>query len=159
MCDHPDKTGQDYLDEVVSELIRAHGWAIQYVQDERMPFAYTIGLARMGLPELLVTGLPPTKAGWVLNGCAEFIVRDDRPWKPGETVSSPFGVAPLRLVEVEHPDVHLPAAVTLQGPIQALQLVWPDSDGHAPWCPEFNEGRGGQAVLGIAPFDDWQEAG
>jgi hypothetical protein len=30
---------------------------VQYVGSDRMPFAYTIGLTRYRLPELLVTGV------------------------------------------------------------------------------------------------------
>jgi hypothetical protein len=32
--------------------------------------------------------------------------------------------------------------------VRALQLVWRDDDGHSPWCPDFDGGRGSQPVLG-----------
>jgi hypothetical protein len=32
--------------------------------------------------------------------------------------------------------------------VRALQLVWRDERGHTPWCPDFDEGRGTQPVLG-----------
>jgi hypothetical protein len=39
----------------------------QYVDSDRMPFAYTIGLARYGLPELLVAGVSPRRIVRMLN--------------------------------------------------------------------------------------------
>ena len=48
-------------------IMKDHGWAVQFVEDNRRPFAYTIGLHNLGLPELLVTGLQPQTAGRVLN--------------------------------------------------------------------------------------------
>ena len=68
-CDHPDKTIDDYLD-LLREKIGAHGWAVQYVEDDRRPFAYTVGLHARGLPELLVTGLDPRQSLWLLNSFA-----------------------------------------------------------------------------------------
>lgn len=156
MCDHPGSSADDYLD-MMRAKIRRRGWAIHYVERDRMPFAYTIGLAAAGLPELLVTGLSPQEALTMLSCCAQWIVEDDLPWLPGDTVGNPQRF--VRLVEVEHPEVHLGVAVRLQGPVTALQLVWHDAAGHGPWCPDFNGGRGGQAVLGLAPFDEHREAG
>ena len=53
-CDHPHATTDDYLDELV-KIIKKNRWAVQYVEGEDRPFAYTIGLHELGLPELLVT--------------------------------------------------------------------------------------------------------
>lgn len=156
-CDHPSSTPQDYLNHLRSK-INKNGWAVQYVENARMPFGYTAGLTAMGLPELIVTGIPPGEAWDILNWSADFIIRDERTWRAGEYVTSSAGHE-FVLVDVQHPDVHLCASVGLYGPITALQLVWPDARGHRPWCPDFNGGRGGQAVLGPAPFDDIVEAG
>ena len=38
LCDHPDNTVADYLDEVRAKILR-RGWAVQYVESPRMPFA------------------------------------------------------------------------------------------------------------------------
>lgn len=56
LCDHPQATTQDYLD-ILRRQIAKCGWTVQYVEG-RSPFGYTIGLSEVGLPELLVTGLP-----------------------------------------------------------------------------------------------------
>src|SRR5262249_20489360 len=37
-CDNPDRTMEDYFDEV-RETIRKHGWMVQYVESDRTPFA------------------------------------------------------------------------------------------------------------------------
>jgi hypothetical protein len=66
MCDHPGSTKDDYLAEVCAK-IRRYGWAIQYVQCDRVPHAYTIGRTPHGLPELLVTGVSPERAHQLLD--------------------------------------------------------------------------------------------
>ena len=68
-CDNPNGTTEEYLDEL-RETIRINGWAVQGVEDDRRPYAYTIGLHDRGLPELLVTGLSPERAARVLNDVA-----------------------------------------------------------------------------------------
>ncbi|MBW8711109.1 MAG: DUF4262 domain-containing protein, partial [Mycobacterium sp.] len=68
-CDNTNGTTEEYLDELRA-TIRIHGWAVQSVEDDRLPFAYTIGLHDRGLPELLVTGLSPQPAARLLNDVA-----------------------------------------------------------------------------------------
>jgi hypothetical protein len=74
-CDNPHRTTDDYLD-VLREIINGHGWAVQYVEGEDRPFAYTVGLTDLGLPELLITGLPPRTAKRLLNSIAHDMVDD-----------------------------------------------------------------------------------
>jgi hypothetical protein len=146
-CDHPDKTLDDYLD-LLREKILAHGWAVQYVEIPKRPFAYTIGLHDRGLPELLVTGLPPREALWLLNTFAKRTLVGLRP-AAGERVSLPAGTR-LELVDVEHPDAHMGMAIALQGlDVDAVQLVWADDRGRWPWAPGFDDGRRCQPVLGV----------
>jgi len=40
---------------------------VQYVESDRAPYAYTVGLREHGLPELLVTGLPPERTARLLD--------------------------------------------------------------------------------------------
>jgi hypothetical protein len=145
-CDHPEATMQEWMN-LIYEKVRANGWVVQFVEDDRTPFAYTIGLHERGLPELLVTGMPPERANLVLNSVAKYLVDGGRP-VPGERIS--IGGQPLLdLVQVEHPDAHLKFAVSIYGPLKALQLVWPDDDGHRPWCAEFSNGDVRQPVFGV----------
>jgi hypothetical protein len=121
---------------------------VQGVEDDRRPYAYTIGLHDRGLPELLVTGLPPESAARLLNDAAGAAVAG-RVLEPGAHIA--VGAGPLlEIVEVDHPDAHMDFAVALGGPdIQALQLVWADDRGRWPWAAGWGHGRRHQPVLGI----------
>ena len=145
-CDNPDKTTEDYFHEL-RKTIRKNNWAVQYVEDEKRPFAYTIGLHEYGLAEYLVTGLSPERAMQMLNTVADYSVGKCQP-KPGELMQ--IGEqALLEFVEVDQPDAHLNFAIGLYGRgVRALQIVWRDELGHTPWCSDFGGGRGGQPVLG-----------
>lgn len=145
-CDHPGATTADYLRELRKTVLK-HTWAVQYVEDDRKPFAYTIGLHSRGFAEYLVTGVPPDRAVQLLNAVADYTLREVAP-APGDTMEI-AGEVHLEFVRVDQPDAHLGLAVALYGPeVAALQLVWRDDRGHSPWCPDFDEGRGSQPVLG-----------
>lgn len=147
MCDHPGATIEDYLAVLRGKMLRS-GWAIQYVEDARKPFAYTIGLTQRGLPELLVTGMSPRGAAGLLNTGAELAVLDGAP-TPGRQITFATGRL-VEVVEVDHPDAHLCAAIGLFGPkVRAVQLVWADRRGRWPWAPDFNDGGAVQPVLGV----------
>ena len=145
MCDHPGSTVADFMD-VIRGKIDKRGWAVQYVEDPQMPFAYTAGMTQYLLPELLMTNVSPARAARVLNGVAEFLVDGLELW-PGRQVSLPGGLL-VEVVEVDQPDVHLPAAVAIHGPIRAFQLVWADGRGRWPWAADFCDQKSRQPVLG-----------
>jgi hypothetical protein len=145
ICDHPESTRDDYLNELRAKILRC-GWAVQYVESDRMPFAYTVGLTRDGLPELLVTDVSPRRAVRLLNGVARGAAD---PLTIGGQITIPSGPL-VEVVEVEHPDAHLYMAVEIFGSdVRALQLVWADRRGRWPWAAEFNDGRATQPVLGV----------
>lgn len=147
MCDHPGSTQQDYLDEVRATMLK-HGWAVQYVESDRTPYAYTIGLSDHGLPELLATGIAPQRAVRLLNRVADDALRGE-PLTPGARITVPAGPL-IEIVEVEHPDAHMDMAVAFYGSeLRALQLVWADRGGRWPWAASFGDGRGRQPVLGV----------
>lgn len=148
-CDHPDSTVDEWL-AVIRHTVVEHGWAVQYVESDRTPYAYTVGLHERGLPELLVAGLPPQPTARILNTVAEYLVDGGQP-VPGEWISIIDGPQ-LAVVEVEHPDAHLNVAVAFYGrKVRALQLVWADEHGHRPWCPDFRNHGVRQPVLGVRP--------
>lgn len=147
-CDHPGATTEDYLD-VLRTIIRKRRWAIQFVESERQPFAYTIGLHAKGLPELLVTGLNPQTSKRLLNSMAHDVV------DCGTVLNSAMHIDfnsefYLEVVEVEHPDIHLKSAIGLYGPeVRAHQLVWTDDARRWPWDRGWAHGQRWQAVLGL----------
>jgi hypothetical protein len=77
---------QDQERAWLSDTVRRHGWAVQYIgggscthadcpgeDDEGPPFGYTVGLFGMGHPELLVFSLPMETTCQVLNTFGERI--------------------------------------------------------------------------------------
>jgi hypothetical protein len=147
MCDHRNATREDYFD-LLHKKVRKYGWAVQHVESDRRPDAYTVGLHDWDVPELLVTGVSPQRALRMLNTVARDAVRGER-LSPGQQMSLPAG--PLtEIVEVVHPDAHMGWAVAFGGPeIRALQLVRADGRGRWPWAAEFADGRAIQPVLGV----------
>ncbi|MFZ1179898.1 MAG: DUF4262 domain-containing protein [Mycobacterium sp.] len=146
MCDHSGSTVDDYLAEIRAK-IRRRGWTVQYVEDDRVPYAYTVGLTRHGLPEFLMTGVSPQRALQLLGGIAESAPDVEVP-APGERLT--LSGTLVEVVEVEHPDAHMNAAIAIYGSqVRALQLVWADWRGGWPWGAGFNNGRASQPVLGV----------
>jgi hypothetical protein len=147
-CDNPHRTTAEYLD-ILRETVKDHGWAVQFVESERRPLAYTIGLHDMGLPELLITGLQAQTSARLLNSIAHQIVDDGTILQPAMHIDYQ-GEFLLEVVEVEHPDVHLKFAVGLFGAhIRAFQLVWTDDRRRWPWDRGWTHGRRMQPVLGL----------
>jgi Domain of unknown function (DUF4262) len=145
-CDNPDRTVEEYFDEL-RETIRTHGWVVQYVESDRNPYAYTIGLHDWGKPELLITGVSPQRATRLLNKFARDAMRG-KALTPGQQISVPTGPR-VEIVRVDHPDAHMNFAIALGGPdIKALQLVWADGRGRWPWAADFADARSRQPVLG-----------
>ena len=145
-CDHPAASSADYLKELRKTITKCK-WAVQYVEDEKKPFAYTIGLHKRGFAEYVVTGVSPEHAMRLLNTVANYTIRKVAP-KAGELMTI-GGEERLEFVKVDQPDAHLNFAIAMYGPqVEALQVVWLDERGHSPWCPSFNGGSGSQPVLG-----------
>ncbi|HTM86285.1 MAG TPA: DUF4262 domain-containing protein, partial [Mycobacterium sp.] len=104
MCDHPDSTVDQWLEEI-HEVKTRNGWALQYVEHDRRPFAYTVGLTDHRLPELLVTGVSPPRAARMLNRFAARFLDRGAP-TPGEQIAM-LGGSLVEVVTVEQPDAHL----------------------------------------------------
>lgn len=149
-CANPTKTQDDYLREVVLPCIERCGWMVQAVLGSRAhaPFAYTVGLTGMGLPELLVTGLSQERAAVLLNLMAEHWRHTDRVVAHGEQLELLDGRL-LEVVDLPHPEAHVLTAGSVYGDaVRAQQLVWADDRGCWPWDARFRGRRGGQPVLG-----------
>lgn len=149
-CENQGKSVGDYLEYLAGE-IEKYGWIVQSVEaDEvRVNWAYTVGLTRAGLPELVVTGLPGGVAAGLLNDFAAHLGHSDDTPMPGERITFENGGPSIELVELAEPSVHLLMAVGLYGKkIRAVQLVYADDEGRLPWERSYNGGHGGQPVLG-----------
>lgn len=146
-CDNPDGSLEDYFD-ILRATMRDSGWAIQGVEDPRLPYSYTIGLHQWGLPELVVTGEQPSRTAELLNNVARDAICGV-PLTPGTQFRVKSGLL-IEVVDVDHPEAHLNYAFGVQGPgVRALQLVWADSHGRWPWSASFRPGKRRQPVLGV----------
>lgn len=134
----------------MTELIRKHGWVIEYVgggvchapgcpghEEEGPPFAYTVGLFGMGHPELLVFGIPPEAAAEVLNAFAERVRRGDN-LLPGQLLELPQTHHRFLIEEVPNPgEIVFGANDFYQRPDQlsvpVIQLTYDDGNGAFPW--------------------------
>jgi Domain of unknown function (DUF4262) len=131
----------DQEDATVSQMIREHGWYIQYVIGEakrkKTPIAYTIGLFGLGHPELVVLGSDPGTTAGLLNEVGRR-VKNGGDLMPGELLT--FDEWPHRVtVEVvPNPGEILFAANRhYQRPdevsVPAFQLTYDDIEGRFPW--------------------------
>jgi hypothetical protein len=112
---------------------------IQYVDGSDTAWAYTIGRLRSGLPELIVTGLPPGPSGTLLNSVHR--LWDELTIEDGFFTIPEFE-DPFALIEVPtwaweseyflgaRRDVASHSADAEQ---LAFQIVWSDSNGDYPW--------------------------
>jgi hypothetical protein len=73
-CDDPDGAEEAYLDYLRDMMRDHHGWQVQFVEHDKRPFAYTVGLHDRGLPELLITGLSEFVSNRVLGSIGHMIV-------------------------------------------------------------------------------------
>lgn len=137
----------------LQEIINEHGWAVQSVGpgDDSVQFSYTVGLTAFGHPEFVMTGAPPRFAQSVLNvfGGA---VRDGHVYKPNTMTSDPTGSEPtVALIEVIDPASQLFIAVDIYGQIEAIQVIWRDSQLNFPWDEGWLNPPDAQPFWGILP--------
>ncbi|MFC6705436.1 DUF4262 domain-containing protein [Flexivirga alba] len=147
MPDHPDRVFRDLLD-----LIDRYGWAVRHVGagDGRPAFSYTVGLTASDHAELVMVGMPPEPAQAFLN-LAGHEVRAGRTFQHGEitdALTDGAGIGVITVVATEE----LTAVAQVYGePVQALQLIWPNSKGWFPWEPGYNNAPEAQPFLGPLP--------
>jgi hypothetical protein len=139
------------------EIIKKNGWRVQPVlgSKESPSFAYTIGLSDKGLPELLVAGLHPSKANYVLDLVGKGLIDQTFHGSDGETIDGVFTV-PLKFRELHFQDVQnvMLGAIRYMAdpkkPMTFLQVLFPDANGYYPGDPQCqNEYSMMQSLAGI----------
>ncbi len=147
--------------DVMESLINRYGWVIKgnlAADDGSMPvYAYTVGLGRLGISELMVVGMPHPMCGGLLNDMAGQQVAASKAGQkpmPGPVVMD--GVErKLYLVAVGREEASKYAPEVLErdsgAPWPILQLCWADLAGDFPWEGGFASGEIEQPVLGSAP--------
>lgn len=149
LCDNPNPDGdaEDDLDGLRS-AIRDHLWLVKCVPDDRRPYAYTLGLHELGLPELLATGVTTDRALALMDYFAREVIENGPP-APGDRFPM-SDIAMFEAVQVERPDVHMELGAMLFGSkLRAVQLVWTDMRGRWPWDSAFDYYGMKQPVLGV----------
>ena len=136
---------EKYLAEMLA-MIDKHGWMVQAVfgSKEQPGFAYTVGLAAKGFPELIIFSMPPEAARTTLNHLAHRLTT-------GETIplntrlTCIFDGADAQLIEAsrELTDNFMYQALYRDPNYRALQLVWTDPARLFPW----EEGYGQKFVF------------
>lgn len=138
-CRYPSfsvKRLSEMIPDNIQAMIKDYGWAVIAVC-EKIPFAYTVGLSSLSLPELIISGLDGRRSHNVLNLCAEKMVAQSAPFLNGH-IFDDLANFPTYLGDVTDPAMktrftklvnHLPH----KGQYCLQQLVMPDSKGKFPW--------------------------
>lgn len=126
--------------------IEEHGCSVTSVFDpdgKQPPFSYSIGITRScGAPELIVMGLNASLGKWLVNeyrrrvGAGEAFV-------PGVLYLGFLEGFAVRFAPVpaDAREEYMCSTCWLYGgpQFEALQLVWPGTDGFWPWQPEAGD--------------------
>lgn len=135
-------------------LIDEQGWSVVSVGGagrRALPFSHTVGLTRLGHPELLVSGRGPAEARYLLDVLGDEVLAGHR-FHVGDALQrDPWSA--MRLLRVSSPDalVVAQAVVGTDSPVPALQVVWCDDAGRWPWDPERPAGAVDQQLFARAP--------
>ncbi|WP_170131295.1 DUF4262 domain-containing protein [Quadrisphaera granulorum] len=135
-------------------LIDEQGWSVVSVGGagrRALPFSHTVGLTRLGHPELLVSGRGPAEARCLLGVLGDEVLAGHR-FHVGDVLRR--GPWPqLRLLRVTSPEALVVAQAVAADDVEipALQVVWCDDDGRWPWDPDRPTGAVGQQLFARAP--------
>lgn len=138
------------------EIIDRVGWAVMNIfpgvddPDTVSPFAYTVGLAAHGYPELLITGLPPDLGHALLNKLAVRVYDKAERFTHGQRVSDLLTGHDVVIVEGPATEELLPrVAIALYGrdQVRLQQVVWPDLQDRFPWEDGYELDRHEQPLI------------
>jgi hypothetical protein len=132
----------DAMDRRLLDNVLKHGWHVTAVGRGDGPghpsFAYTVGLThRVNHPELLISGLPISLMGRVLNDVGDRVLEGHR-FTSGMAIEGALTHVPLLCEEVEPEALGVTVKFSSwfhRRPVRAIQLVWPDTAGRFAWQP------------------------
>lgn len=143
-CNGEIDTFHEYV-HAVREKVAEYGWMAQgVIANENQPgWLYTIGLAAVGHPEIIIVGLPPKVAHSLLAQMADEILSNQKRFEPGPEYSGyladGFKVTFLDVADVGEGDwFNIAHSYYGDHDFEALQMVWPDKEGHFPWDPQYD---------------------
>jgi hypothetical protein len=129
----------DDLFSDINNYIKQYGCSIIATETDDTSMSYTVGLSDSDLPEIVVFGLPPVSAHAILNDAAKLLKEDKLPL---DTPISELANLPVvcKQVPAERGVGYINVANTRAGkPVNLIQLVWPDKEGHFPWQEKFDK--------------------
>jgi Domain of unknown function (DUF4262) len=142
----PPIAADEHDQKLLSDVERV-GWHVpQITGDDRGPgYSFSVGLYyTFGHPEILVMGLRGAVAHAVINSAGEQIAKG-RVFQPEIRYDeflqgySTFFVP----ISITHYEYYLGYGIwfyrKLKQPFPALQLVWPDKQGHFPWEDSYDK--------------------
>lgn len=137
----------------VAEATAEHGQLVVGVgagEHSPVPFAYTagLGLAEPERPELAIYGLPVNLASLILNTCSDLMREGQVECGREILTAASVPLMPVRMTDVS--DLKI-AQVCWDGPVEAIQLVWPDKDLNWPWGDEHYGEAPGQTLKCLCP--------
>lgn len=125
------------------------GWTVVVVTGSvsTPPFSYTVGLAKIGLPEILVTGLSDSPMGPLIIIIAEQVFKNKEAFNEG-VYSGPLKlkdgnglrIALRKVSDLTHvQENYILGAVSRYGTgVQCMQLIWGDDKNVLPTEPGYN---------------------
>lgn len=128
-------------DARIRDMVDRLGWAVQYVGgDDATPFAYSIGLTKRKLPEvLLIAPVDPDTTYAIINGIAQAFIANAETAQPGilhEILEVPIELRLVTNVEQFYGTYALTARRWNEHeqltPIAPLQIILPDEAGRFP---------------------------
>lgn len=136
----PESLG-DYLMQV-QRIMERRGWAVQGVgSDGDFPqFSYTVGLSKVGHPEVIALGLPMEVMHNVLNNVGTAVVEKHQTFQPLPGYRYDNIVENYAVIFRACSNRQFNVARRFFGEdIGALQLLWPDAEGRYPTDANFRE--------------------
>ena len=129
---------EDAFDTKIDADVKKFGQSIIGTEtEERVPMAYTVGLAEADLPELVCFGLQPKDIS-LLNDAAALLRKGELP------LDTPFGgfTKQLLVFKAVPPAAGIGyvnyANARAGHPVNLIQMVWPDKAGQYPWSKSFD---------------------
>lgn len=128
--------------EQPDEIIARVGWMVQAVfhSPDAPGFAYTVGLAAKGLPELVSFSLPPNVAVVILNRLAQQLVNGES-LEVGKALDHVMQDYDCMLLETgrEQTDQYMFQTLHRYPDYRALQLIWQDPLHRWPWDEAYDK--------------------
>jgi hypothetical protein len=134
--------GKDVFKRRISENITKIGWSLVGIIDGPFPFTYSIGASSLGLPEIIITGLPYQSSGIIINNLLEglqkgiYTLSEEEPY---DLANSKFSLYLKKLNPHQIKNYMIQTFNWTKGlPFLAYQLVYPDPMGLYPWESGYN---------------------